>query len=158
MLGGIPLHSQPPSPPVGVVDCEPDILAAAARVFVVRNRKKPNNFIRSEITLRSYLKYYVENQPRDGRGCPGKWLFELAWQHFVQCGVMIQGVRGDWTFGDNLAKVNHLTGTSQMTLEEAARQTWAYERARQKGFPTVVILDSDGSPGAYRSVDVVFLP
>jgi hypothetical protein len=47
---------------------------------------------------------------------------------------------------------------NQTSLEDAAKHTWAYERAKSKGFARVVLLDEDGSPGNYRSVDVLFLP
>jgi hypothetical protein len=45
-----------------------------------------------------------------------------------------------------------------MTVEEAARQTWAYERASSKGYSTVAVIDVDGTAGSFRSIDVVFLP
>jgi hypothetical protein len=151
-----PLQVQ--GPPTGVVDCEPDLKVATRKLFDLRNKKKPGNFIQAEITLKGYLKYYVENLPKDGRGCPGKWLFEIAWSHFVQRGVTLKGIRGDWTFADNLNVVNQLTAGNQMTVEEAARRTWAYERARDKGFAAIIVIDTDGNPGSYRAVDVLFLP
>lgn len=124
----------------------------------MRNKKKPGNFIQAEITSQGYLKYYVENLPRDGTGCPGKWLFEAAWRHFLQSGVTVNGIRGDWTFADNLNTVNRLTAGNQMAVEEAAKRTWAYDRAKSKGFVAVVVLDVDGNPGNYKAVDVLFLP
>jgi hypothetical protein len=72
--------------------------------------------------------------------------------------VAITGIRGSWTYGTNLATVNQLTQHNQMTLADAAKQTWAFARASSKNFSRVVVLDSDGSPGKYISVDVVFLP
>jgi hypothetical protein len=68
------------------------------------------------------------------------------------------GFRGDWTFGDNLDTVNRLTAGNQMTLEDASKQTWTYQQARQRGFPHYQYLYSDGSPGNYTEVQVVFLP
>ncbi len=102
--------------------------------------------------------YNVENTPADGLGCPGPWLFEVAWDHFAQMGVSIRGIRGSWTFGRNLTTVNALTQNQQLSLPDAAKQTWAFARASGKGFTSVQLLDSDGTPGNYRSVDVVFLP
>ncbi len=81
------------------------------------------------------------------------------WDHFVNVHkVTIQGIRGEWTFGDNWTTVNDLTRNGQMTVDEAAKQTWAYGRAKSKGFATVHIIDKDGIPGHWISVDVVFLP
>jgi hypothetical protein len=125
----------------------------------LRNKKRPNtNFIRAEISALGYFLYDVENAPDDGLGCPGAWLFEAAWDHFVQNGAQINGVRGSWTFGTNLRTINDLTRNNQMSLPDAAKQTWGFGRASSKGFANVHVQDSDGSPGNYTSVDVVFLP
>lgn len=146
-------------PPAGVVDCDPEVRAATPTYLDLRNRKKVNNFITAEVTGTGYLKYFVRNEPKDGMGCPGRWLFELAWEHFaITHQTAIQGIRGEWSFGDNWTTVNALTQNNQMSLEEAAKHTWAYARARSKGFTTVQVLDTDGTPGNWVSVDVVFLP
>jgi hypothetical protein len=149
-----------PSSPAHCPECDPEFVAPpTATLYYLRSRRRPNtNFIRAEITPADYLVYDVENTPDDGLGCPGPWLFEMAWDHFVQSGANIQGIRGSWTFGTNLATVNALTTNSQTSLEDAAKQTWAFARAAGKGFMTVQVLDSDGTPGNYNSVDVVFLP
>jgi hypothetical protein len=106
----------------------------------------------------AYFHYEVRNEPDDGLGCPGSWLFEQAWMHFHQSGATINGIRGDWTFGTNLVTINALTANNQMTLEEAAvhPSLWAFQRASSKGYTNVVVLDFDGSPGNYISVDVVY--
>ena len=112
-----------------------------------------------DITVNGYFHFYVENLPKDKTGCPGSWMFEVAWNHFVRDQkVTVKGVRGDWTSGDNLAAVNRLTAGNRMTLEEASKQTWTYQLALNKGFPRYQYLDAQGSPGHYTSVDVVFLP
>jgi hypothetical protein len=113
----------------------------------------------ADLTTLGYLHFYLENLPKDGTGCPGWWLFQVAWNWFaqVQQGT-IKGIRGDWTSGDNLDTVNRLTAGNQMTLEEASRQTWTYRQAAQKGFTRYQYMDAQGSPGHYTSVDVVFLP
>src|SRR5260221_9868501 len=113
-------------PPVGRTECEPEFLAPpTATLYFARNKKRPfTNFVRAEITALGYFLYHVENTPDDGLGCPGAWLFELAWTHFVQNGVSINGVRGSWTFGTNLQTVNALTMNNQTPLPDAARQTW----------------------------------
>jgi len=112
-----------------------------------------------DLTSMGYLHCYVENLPKDGTGCPGWWLFQVAWDYFVQnLQVPITGIRGDWTSGDNLDTVNRLTAGNQSTIEDAAKQTWTYRQALLKGFPRYLLLDTQGSPGNYTSVDVVFLP
>jgi hypothetical protein len=147
-----------PCPRPGAVDCEPDVQATVTS-YVLLNKKKNQNFIKVEITLMGYFKFLVENLPKDKTGCPGWWLFQVAWDYFVQDQkVTIKGIRGDWTFGDNLKTVNDLTAGNKMTLEEAAKQTWTYRQAKSKGLATYHYLDSDGSPGNYTEVQVVFLP
>jgi hypothetical protein len=127
--------------------------------YALQNRKKVRNFITAEITPMNYFKFYVENLPKDKTGCPGWWLFQIAWDHFVQeKQAVIAGVRGEWTFGDNLDMVNHLRAGNRMTLEDASKQTWTYQQASIKGFRTYHHLDSIGSPGMYTEVQVVFLP
>lgn len=152
------MNTAVPCPP-GTTDCDPDLRLATAVYFDLRNAKKLRNFVAAEITASGYFKFYVENLPKTvpHSGCPGRWLFQVAWEHFVAAGVSILGVRGEWVFGDNLAEVNALTARG-LPLEEAAKQTWTGLRASDKGFTTVTILDTDGSPGNYASVDVVFLP
>jgi hypothetical protein len=149
-----------PTCPAGVVDCEPEIRAATSSHYYLQNKKKLRNFIRAHIISHTgYLSFTVENLPKDGTGCPGWWLFEVAWNHFVQDHqITIPGIRGEWSSGDNLDTVNRLTAGNAMSLEDAAKQTWTYNQARQKGYTTYQFLDAQGSPGAYTSVDVVFLP
>jgi hypothetical protein len=150
----------PPCPPGKRTECEPEIPAGpTGTLYFLRNKRRPDsNFIRAEITASGHFLYNVENTPRDGLGCPGTWLFEMAWAHFVSIGVHIQGVRGSWTFGTNLKIVNDLTKNNQKFLVDAAKHTWAFARASSKGFLSVQLIDSDGTPGNYTSVDVVFLP
>ena len=148
-----------PSPPAGVVDCHPVVQAASATIYYLQNRKKRRNFIMADLTGMGYLHFYVENLPKDKTGCPGWWLFQLAWDYFVQDQrATITGVRGDWTSGDNLDTVNRLTAGNKMSLEEASRHTWTYQQAKNKGFTRYQYIDALGGPGQYTSVDVVFLP
>ncbi len=148
-----------PCPPVGVVDCEAEVQAATPTVYYLQNKKKLRNHIQADITGMAYFHFYVENLPKDRSGCPGWWLFQVAWDYFVtEHNVTIKGVRGDWSMGDNLDTVNNLTAGGKMTLEEASKQTWTYQQAKLKGFTTYQYLDAQGTAGAYTSVDVVFLP
>jgi len=147
------------TPPIGVAGCEPELAASTPIYYLLRNKKKLGNFIAANVSPSTkYLRYHVENLPKDGLGCPGRWLVRCAWDHFRQCGVSIAGLRGEWTFGDNLDAVNRLTLGSQQTIEQAALQTWAADRAREFGFPAVALLVCDGAPGQYQSVDVLFTP
>jgi hypothetical protein len=148
-----------PCPPAGAVDCEAEVQLATSTVYYVQNKKKKRNFLMADITGMNYFHCYVENLPKDRKGCPGGWLLQLAWEYFTQDQqVNIKGIRGDWTSGDNLDTVNRLTASNKMTLEEASRQTWTYRHALAKGFGGYQYLDAQGSPGQYVSVDVVFLP
>lgn len=88
-----------------------------------------------EIIPGNYFKYFVQNLPKDTRGCPGQWLFEVAWRYFSQLGVQVMGIRGEWTFGDNLSDVNTFTIGNQISLPEAIKKTWAHARAKGKKFP-----------------------
>ena len=146
--------------PPAALNCDPDLRAATKNYFDLRNKLKSQNFIMAEVTASQYLKFYVENLPKTvpHTGCPGQWLFQVVWDHFAAEGVRILGIRGDWTFGDNLLVVNQLTANNAMTLEEAAKRTWTVLRANDKCFAQVTILDQTGGPGSYNSVDVVFLP
>jgi len=135
------------------------VQAATATIFYLQNKRKKRNFLMADITGMGYFHSYVENLPKDGTGCPGWWLFQVAWDYFVKDqNVTIKGIRGDWTSGDNLDTVNRLTAANKMTLEEAAKQTRTYRQAVQKCFARYQYLDAQGSPGQYTSVDVVFLP
>lgn len=132
--------------------------AATATVFYLRNKKKRRNFIMADLTGMGYFHCYVENLPKDRTGCPGWWLFQVAWDWFVQDQQLtIKGIRGDWTSGDNLDMVNRLTAGNSVSLEEAAKQTWTYQQAKARSFTRYQYLDAHGSPGQYTSVDVVFL-
>ncbi len=146
-------------PPAAVAECEPEVRAATNAVFLLRNRKKPGNFIMASVSAQAgYFSYHVQNLPKDGTGCPGRWLVQLAWEHFLRQGCAITGIRGEWTFGDNVDRVNALTQGGGMSVADAARQTWSAARAAERGMPTLVVLATHGPPRHYRSVDVLFTP
>lgn len=63
--------------------------------------------------------------------------------------------RGAWTYGDNLATFNRLTGQG-MSVADAARQTFTGRMAGRLGFGNVEVLQTAGSPGASTNVQVVF--
>jgi hypothetical protein len=87
-----------------------------------------------------------------GSSMRGTEMFAQMMKHF---GSNVKGVRGSWHYGDNLAAVNKLTSEG-MSLSEAALQTWTARRAAEHGFKSVRVLESEGSAGAYKSVNVVF--
>jgi hypothetical protein len=130
---------------------------ATSTLFLLRNRRKPGNFIQASLSARTaYFGYYVENLPKDRTGCPGRWLVQVAWEHFLRQSRTIDGIRGEWFSGDNLDQVNALTQGGRMRVEDAARHTWSATRAWERGMRTLVVLATDGTPGQYRSVDVLF--
>jgi hypothetical protein len=146
-------------PPAGVVACVPVVQRATRGVFYVRNQKKPGNFILATVNPQTaYFGYHVENLLKDGTGCPGRWLVQIAWEHFLRQGCVMAGILGEWMFGDNLDVVNALTQGGQMSIEDAAKHTWSAARARERGMSTVVLLAAVGTPGQYRSIDVLFTP
>ena len=120
-----------PCPPSAAVDCDP-VVQAAATLYYLQNQKKQGNFIMAEMIGGNYFKYVVQNLPKDNRGCPGHWLFEVAWAYFSQLGIQVKGIRGGWTFGRNLRDVNTFTAGNQMSLSDAIKKTWAYARAKDK--------------------------
>jgi len=141
---GLRVHpmSTPPNPPGKYTECDPEFpTRPTSSRFFLQNKKRPNdNFIDADITGMGYFHYNVRNDPKDGLGCPGTWLFEQAWMHFIRSGATILGIRGDWTFGNNLTTVNQLTANNH-----------------SKGYTTVNVLDTIGTPGNYTAVDVVYL-
>ncbi|MDZ8263104.1 SpvB/TcaC N-terminal domain-containing protein [Nostoc sp. ChiQUE01b] len=64
-------------------------------------------------------------------------------------------IKGNWQYGTNLARVNELTGQG-LTLEQAAAQTWTGQQATAAGFANVHVVASEGTSGAYTSVQVRF--
>src|ERR1700686_2310224 len=95
-----------PCPGPSLIGCEPEAQAFGSAAYYLRNKKKKRNFIMADVTDLGYFHFYVENLPKDRTGCPGWWLFQVAWEYFKQeQNITIQGVRGDWTSGDNLDMV-----------------------------------------------------
>ena len=72
------------------MDCDPTVRAATKDFYDLRNNKKIRNFITAEITVKGYFKFYVENLPKTQpqTGCPGHWLFQVAWDHFLSEGLI----------------------------------------------------------------------
>lgn len=61
--------------------CDPETEIATRTEFRLANKKKPLNFIWGEL-VDGELSFIVENKPKDGKGCRGKWLFEQMLVHY----------------------------------------------------------------------------
>jgi hypothetical protein len=141
-------------PPEGVVGCDPEVKAATTGEFLLKNRRKEQNFIWGEVDHAGQVSFIVENLPKDGTGCPGRWMFNVLMEHF---GAGVTAIQGNWTYGDNLHTVNHLTAGAAMTLEEAAKQGPTGRYAISWGYTTVEVLpQTNGTPGKYTQVYVLF--
>lgn len=135
-------------------DCEPVIETATATIFVLKNSKKPQNFVYGELIAGGELSFIIENLPKDGTGCPGWWMFGERMRHF---GGGVTAVQGNWTYGDNLAAVNRLTAGGAMTLETAAALGPTGKYAAAWGFTRIRVLpQTNGTPGNYSRVHVLF--
>lgn len=137
--------------PQSAVECDPEVTKATTLEFELRNRRKAQNFIVGEL-VSGALCFIIENLPHDGKGCPGKWLFDAMMQHF---GSTVNEIQGNWTYGVNLSAVNTLTAKG-VSLADAALQTYTGKRANDWGFSNVKVSQASGSPGSYTSVEVVF--
>ena len=140
-------------PPVGTTNCRPEITKATPTEFVLINRAKQSNFIIGELVNRQ-LSFIVENLPKDGSGCPGKWMFSEMMKHF---GSGVSAIEGLWvgSLSDNLAVANALSATG-LALEEAAKATWTGKQAASWGFTQVHVVSAKGTTGKYTMVRVLF--
>jgi hypothetical protein len=144
------------SAPQGVTGCVPEVRRATVTDFYLQNANKPNNFIIGELEPGGQLSFIVENLPKDGAGCPGKWLFDTMMVHF---GATVTAIQGNWvsaTTSDNLIKINQLTAGGSQTLKEAAKDTWTGKRAGEWGYLQVEVVEAVGTPGNYSKVRVLF--
>ena len=82
--------------PQGMAECEPEVKVATGQSLYIQNKKKNNNFLWGEVTSSAELAFHISNLPRDGRGCSGKWLFELMWAHFQTAGTAIHAIQGNF--------------------------------------------------------------
>jgi len=136
------------------MNCEPDIEVATATEFLLRNKKKDQNFIYGELISGGQLSFVFENLPKDGTGCRGRWLFDEMMRHF---GSSVVAIQGNWTYGDNLAMVNRLTSLGAMSIEDAAKRGPTGKYAASWGFAQVQVLSqTSGTPGNYVCVYVLF--
>src|SRR4051794_30983003 len=77
LMGGAIMDSVGPVPaPVGTTNCCPEVRKASATEFELVNPSKQSNFILGELVSGGEVSFIVENLPKDGTGCPGKWMFD----------------------------------------------------------------------------------
>jgi hypothetical protein len=74
----------------------------------------------------------VEFAVEAGLGSPvsGSQMFKEMMEHF---GSNVKSIKGNWTYGDNLATVNNLTKIG-MPLENAVLETWTGKQAALYGY------------------------
>lgn len=142
-----------------------DVAAAGAKDAVrdgtgVTITKGPNDFammhdasgsgIIAHLDENGVLSTAIYRNP--GSTISGKQMFDGAMEHF---GDRVTAVEGNWFAGDNLGKVNELTGAG-VPLEDAVTQTWTAGRAGAYGFTRVAGITSEGAAGAFRRLTVLF--
>ncbi|NUQ79764.1 MAG: RHS repeat-associated core domain-containing protein, partial [Polyangiaceae bacterium] len=123
--------------------------------FAFFNSSDPRNAIIA--SLENGILTTAIEAPKDAKNrISGSELFEMAVNHFGR--NAIKGVRGSWTYGDNLKTINRLTGEGEkLSLEYAARQTFTGKMAERLGFTHVEIVGTPkGHPGSYKKVEVIF--
>lgn len=138
------------------MSCEPSVEIATPTEFLLRNKKKPQNFICGELVGGGELSFIVENLPKDGMGCPGWWMFGEMMTHF---GTAVHAIQGNWISltSDNLIMVNRLTAGGTMSVEDAAKQTWTGLQANRWRFTRVRLVGTPvGTAGNYSKVHVLF--
>lgn len=80
--------------------------------------------------------------------------FDLMMKHFGE--ERVSGIKGQWEYGTNLEKVNELTENNEMSVEEAALETWTGQQASRWGFDQVEVIEKTGAPGEYEAIEVLF--
>ena len=99
------------------------------------------------ITLRAQLP--------DGTRSPllrGAEQFQRILAHFSG---RFRGIRGSWSYGDNLEAFNNAIRAGR-TLEAAALETWTGQQAAAAGYTHVIIRSTEGAPGNFQRALVVF--
>ena len=81
----------------------------------------------------------------------GGELFSNIMNHF---GDNVKAIRGSWTYGSNLSKVNELTSKG-VSLEEAISKTYTVHMSKKYGFSKITIEKVIGSPGKYKKIQVL---
>jgi hypothetical protein len=68
-------------PPAGVAACEPDIQAATNTVFLLRNRKKPGNFIQASVGVQTgYFSYYHSGKKDSHKSIAAAYWVQGCWK------------------------------------------------------------------------------
>jgi hypothetical protein len=66
-----------------------------------------------------------------------------------------KGIRGSWSYGDNLNTFNRLIRKG-LSPEEAALKTWTGQQASGAGYTKVIVRSLEGTPGNFKKVVVTF--
>ena len=83
----------------------------------------------------------------------GSTQFARILEHFAG---KFSAIKGNWSYGSNLADVNRLVGKG-LSVEQAAKQTWTGQQAAKAGFTDVRVLEATkGANGEYTTVKVEF--
>lgn len=145
---GRPAAGAAPAPPRLVNNSTSD-------TYWVTDSAIPRASARGEITPRGELSITMRTVLEDGTRSTvlrGAEQFQRILNYFAG---RFTSIKGSWQYGTNLAKINELTGKG-MSLEAAAAETWTGQQAAQAGYKAVRILNTQGTPGNYTSVQVRF--
>ena len=160
--GGAGAANAAPGPPVGgaggsqLVDLSAQRSAELGRPFyAVHDSAQPSLHTVASLENGDELIISLRTETPGGQRSPvlrGQEQFARILQHFDG---QFTGIRGAWTYGDNLADFNRLTGEG-LSPQEAALRTWTGQRATEAGYGEVVVRVLEGEAGAYDDVQVLF--
>jgi len=144
-------------------ECEKQFLQLRAREqhYALSDSRYNNLFVEGRLEGET-LSLYIYTKTPSGERSPlirGKEAFAKVMEHF---GPEVKRIKGNWTtstsekYGsDNLKTLNELTSKG-ISIEDAAKETWTGKQAATFGFTQVKKTFSEGSPGQYSLVEVLF--
>lgn len=122
----------------------------------------PAFYAELELNANNRMTSNIDTKSKDGRVSTmvdAKKAFKAALAHF---GDKVEGIKGTWVYGDNLAEFNRLTAKG-LTPEEAAALTWTGRLAAEAGYTKVELSDlvrgnlAKKAPGAHESMGALFV-
>jgi hypothetical protein len=140
------------SPPHRATTCDGELQIVTQTEYLLVNKLKVRNFMWGLLNELGVLILWMENVPQDGYGCPGWWMFDQMMDYFRP---NVVAIKGTWTYGDNLEKVNLLTSAGD-SIESAALQCPTGKYSAKHGYRKVSLISTVGSAGAYSLVHVLF--
>lgn len=123
--------------------------------YFVQDTAHPRFYAEGNVSWRGELSISLRKQLEDGQRSTllrGAEQFQAILKFFEG---KFTSIKGNWQYGSNLARFNELTAQGA-SPEAAAARTWTGEQAAKAGFRTARILNSQGDPGRYTSVEAVF--